>query len=297
MRNRLVELIGNDFIKQNYFLTADLGFSVVERLKRISSKRFLNVGVAENNMLTLAIGISENLKKNEYVFCYSISPFIILRSLELIRNYLNYENRKIRIIGVGSGLSYSFLGKTHFLMEDLNILNGFKNLIILNPGNEIELNYVYKKFKNYNGPVYFRINKSQPIDTKGFVFKKKDSFFIKRGTGSNIIVSGKIYEFLNQNLTYDEIRKLNIISIPIFNYEYCKNVYKFINKNQKTLCLVDNKQTLLFEKIKYHIRLITNKSVWNLDLDPTHITDTGDEFEMLKQSGFSIRKIKNFILK
>ena len=63
MRNRIVELIGKDFKNKNYFLTADLGFSVVENLKKISKKRFLNVGVAENSMFTLAIGISENLKK------------------------------------------------------------------------------------------------------------------------------------------------------------------------------------------------------------------------------------------
>ena len=123
MRNSLINLIKSDFKNKNYFLTADLGFSVLEKLQKISSKRFLNVGVAENSMFTLAIGISENLKKNESIYCYSISPFIVLRSLELIRNYLNYENRKIRIIGVGSGYSYSYLGKTHFLMEDLKEKN------------------------------------------------------------------------------------------------------------------------------------------------------------------------------
>ena len=72
MRNRIVELIGKDFKNKNYFLTADLGFSVVENLKKISNKRFLNVGVAENSMFTLAIGISENLK-NETILLFNIS--------------------------------------------------------------------------------------------------------------------------------------------------------------------------------------------------------------------------------
>ena len=126
MRNKIIDLIKKDFKKKNYFLTGDLGFSVLEDLKKISKKRFLNVGVSENNMFTMAIGISENLKKDEKIYLYSISPFLILRSLELIRNYLNYENRNIRLIGVGSGFSYSYLGKSHFLAEDLNILNGLK---------------------------------------------------------------------------------------------------------------------------------------------------------------------------
>ena len=69
MRNTLINLIRNDFKNKNYFLTADLGFSVLEELQQISNKRFVNVGVTENSMFTLAIGISENLK-NESVYCY-----------------------------------------------------------------------------------------------------------------------------------------------------------------------------------------------------------------------------------
>tara|TARA_Y200000002_G_scaffold382741_1_gene401062 strand:- start:1988 stop:2878 length:891 start_codon:yes stop_codon:yes gene_type:complete len=296
MRNTLINLIKKDFKNKNYFLTADLGFSILEDLQKISNKRFVNVGVAENSMFTLAIGISENLKKNESVYCYSISPFVVLRSLELIRNYLNFENRKIRLIGVGSGYSYSYLGKTHFLMEDLNIFFGFKNLIILNPGNERELKFVYDKYKNFNGPVYFRINKSDAVEYKKYNFLEKKGLFIKKGFGSNIIVSGYIFEYLKKIFSYDEIKKLNIISIPIFNQIYTDAALKYLNKKKPTILLVDNNQTLLFEKMKYEICNITNNKVWNIHLEPTKIKLVGNEFDLLSQSGLNIKKIRNYLL-
>lgn len=296
MRNKLINLIKNDFKNRNYFLTADLGFSVLEELQKISSKRFLNVGVAENSMFTLAIGISENLKKNESVYCYSISPFAVLRSLELIRNYLNFENRKIRIIGVGSGYSYSYLGKTHFLMEDLNIFFGLKNLIILNPGNERELKFVYNKYKNFNGPVYFRINKSDATEYKKFNFIKKKGLFIKKGPGSNIIVSGYIFEYLNKIFSYNELKKLNLISIPIFNQIYTDGALKYLNKKKPTILLVDNNQTLLFEKMKHEIHNITRNKAWNIHFEPNKIKLVGNEFDLLCQSGLNKRKIRNYLL-
>ena len=296
MRNSLINLIKSDFKNKNYFLTADLGFSVLEKLQKISSKRFLNVGVAENSMFTLAIGISENLKKNESIYCYSISPFIVLRSLELIRNYLNYENRKIRIIGVGSGYSYSYLGKTHFLMEDLNIFFGLENLIILNPGNERELKFVYNKYKNFDGPVYFRINKSDAVEYKKYNFKEKKGLFIKEGSGSNIIVSGYIFEHLNKFFSYDELKKLNLISIPIFNQIYTDGALKYLNKKKPTILLVDSNQTLLFEKMKYEIHNITKNKVWNMHFEPNKIKLVGNEFDLLCQSGLNIKKIRNYLL-
>ena len=182
-------------------------------------------------------------------------------------------------------------------MEDLNILSGFKNLIILNPANETELNYVYQKFKNHNGPIYFRINKSQRSNSKNIIFKKKGNFFIKKGLGSNVIISGKIFDYLKINFTESALNKLNIISMPIFNYNFSKNIYSFINKNKQTLFLVDNKQTFLFEKMKHEVSQITNQSVWNLDLEPTKVSKVGDELDILKQSGFHIKNLRKFLLK
>ena len=85
--------------------------------------------------------------------------------------------------------------------------------------------------------------------------------------------------------------------MPIFNYNFSKNIYSFINKNKQTLFLVDNKQTFLFEKMKHEVSQITNQSVWNLDLEPTKVSKVGDELDILKQSGFHIKNLRKFLLK
>ena len=181
-------------------------------------------------------------------------------------------------------------------MEDLNIFFGFKNLIILNPGNETELKFVYNKYKNYNGPVYFRINKSEAVEYKKYIFLEKNGIFIKNGSGSNIIVSGYIFEYFNKIFSYDEIKKLNIISIPVFNQIYINRALKYLNNKKQTILIVDNNQTMLFEKMKYEITNITKNKVWNIHFEPSKIKSVGNEFSLLCQSGLSVKKIRDYLL-
>ena len=133
MRNEIINLIENTKNTNQFFLTGDLGFSVLENLEKKLKNNFVNVGVSENNMFLMACGIT--IEKKNLVYLYSISPFLILRNLEIIRNYISNDNRNIRLIGVGSGVSYTTMGKTHFNLDDLNVIYSLKNILILNPAN------------------------------------------------------------------------------------------------------------------------------------------------------------------
>ena len=294
MRNLIVSLISKE-LKKNYFLTADLGFSVLEKISKVFKSRFINVGVSENNMFLLAVGISENIKKNECVYVYSISPFLILRSLEIIRNYVNGEKRNIRMIGVGSGYSYSTMGKTHFLIEDLNIIYGLKNILILNPANQIELEYLYKKFKNFKNPIYFRINKNKGLVDSKYNFINKNGLFHKQGKGLNIICSGYIINYLIEFFNTKEISELNILSVPIFNENYNKNILKYLNKDKNLLTITDSNKTIYFESIKSQFNKINKSKSWNVDLDTNKVKLVGTELEILKQAGLSVKKIRDFL--
>ena len=296
MRNLIIDLIIKEK-KLNYFLTADLGFSVLEKISKIYKSRFINVGVSENNMYLLATGISENLKKNQCVYVYSIAPFLILRSIEIIRNYINNENRNIKMIGVGSGYSYSTMGKTHFIIEDLNILYGLKNILILNPANQVELKYLFKKFKNSRRPIYFRINKSSGISMRDNNFSNKNGLFYKKGVGTNIICSGYILNYLMDFFSKREISKLNILSIPIFNENYNKDILSYLNKNKKLLLLTDSNKTVYFESIKSDFDKISKLNNWNIDLNTNNVKNVGTEIEVLIQSGLIKKKIRDFVLK
>ena len=96
--------------KNSYLVTSDLGYRAFEKFAKKFPKRFLNVGVSENNMIGVAAGMAITGKK---VFVYSILPFVLFRSLEQIRNNILHNNLDIKIIGAGGGFSYNVQGISH----------------------------------------------------------------------------------------------------------------------------------------------------------------------------------------
>ena len=293
MRNEIINLIENTKNPNQFFLTGDLGFSVLENLKKKLKKKFINAGVSENNMFLVACGIS--IKKENIIYLYSISPFLILRNLEIIRNYISNDNRNIRLLGVGSGVSYSTMGKTHFNLDDLNVIYSLKNILILNPANNVELKYVFKKFTNYQKPIYFRINKNNhEIYSK---FKRKKNLFVKKGTGKNIVVSGAILNYLLKFYNDNEINKMNIISMPILDIKFNKNIFNFLNK-EDTLLLVDSSKFIYFQEIQNNINHYNkNFACLNFDFNHNKIKGVGTEEEILSDMGFNKLFLDNFFSK
>jgi transketolase len=293
MRNELINLINKTLKnkKNSYFLTADLGYSVLENLQKDLKKRFINVGISENNMLLLAVGLSE-INKN-LVYAYSISPFLILRPAEIIRNYISNESRNIRLIGVGSGVSYSNMGKSHHSLDDINYIYSLKNILILNPANLGELNFLYKKFLNYSGPLYFRINKNSFSQSK--LFKRYKNIFVKKGKKSNLIVSGAILNHIMEMFDSKELENINIISLPIMKPQYVENLKNYLVKGN-TLFITDSSKTVFFDDIYVQIKkFLKNSTYRNFDLDHRDIKYVDNEKGLLEQMGVKKQIIKNLL--
>ena len=142
MRNHLVGLIGEAARSQPdiLFLTADLGFSVVEPLQESMGPRFINAGIAEANMITMAASLS---------FCgfqpyvYSITPFITARCYEQIRNDVCYHGAPVRLIGTAAGFSYGTLGPTHHALEDATIMATLPGMTVFSPATISELDRLF----------------------------------------------------------------------------------------------------------------------------------------------------------
>ena len=280
MRNTLIELLINRIKKKDYFLTADLGFSVLEKIKLKIKERFINVGVSENNMMLIAAGLATRLTKN-HIYVYSISSFLISRTLEIIKIYFsNDEIKNIRMIGVGPGASYSTMGKTHFNFDDINYIYNLKNILILNPSNEDELKFVFKKFNQSKRSIYYRLNKN---------LKKNNNFFYKKGNINNIICSGSIINYLPEIVGKKLFNSFNIISLPILDLNYCKNIEKFLVKG-KVYCITDAIKPIFFFELKEKLK---KKECKILDLDIKKIKKVGSESQILKQMGLR----KEFFLK
>ena len=295
MRNEIIKLIENKFKKKNneYFLTADLGFSVLEDLKKKIKDRFINVGVAENNMFLISVGLNSITKSAVYV--YSISSFLILRSVEIIRNYVSNDKRNIKIIGVGSGVSYDKMGKTHFNLDDINIVYSLKNILILNPANKEELNFVFKKFYKSKQPIYYRINKFNFLNS--YNLKKIGNIYYKPGTHVNLITSGAILNHILSFFSQQEIKKFNIISLPILDQKYLNfNIKKYLLK-KNTFMAIDSKKTLFFEEIKSTIlKYYPKLKITNFDLDHNKIKKVGDYKKILNDVGLDKKKLSKYLI-
>jgi len=139
-----------------WVLTGDLGFGVLNKTREAVPERFLNVGAAEQLMLGTAVGLAHNKK---IPLCYSITPFLIFRPFEYIRNYVSHEGTPIKLIGSGRGKDYGHLGFSHWATDD-DVLDFFPNIIKFRPNTEQDLRNCWENFLYNNKPSYLNITRS-----------------------------------------------------------------------------------------------------------------------------------------
>jgi transketolase len=140
-----------------WLLTGDLGFSVLEPFSDRYPDRFINVGVAEQNMVGIAAGLAMTGK---LVFLYSIANFSTLRCLEQLRNDVCYHNLPVIAVAVGGGLAYGSLGYSHHAVEDLAIMRSLPNISVVAPGDPHETRAAVKALIALNRPGYLRLGKA-----------------------------------------------------------------------------------------------------------------------------------------
>ena len=113
-------------------MTGDLGYGLWDRIRLDYQDRFYNVGSSEQLMLGMAAGLA---MENKIPVVYSITPFLLYRPFEFIRNYVNHEKLPVKLIGGGRDKDYGYLGFSHWAEEDKNIMENFKNIKTIHPKN------------------------------------------------------------------------------------------------------------------------------------------------------------------
>lgn len=137
-----------------YLLTGDLGFHAFEPIIEKFPDRFINCGVAEQNMMGVAAGLALAGKKP---YVYSIIPFVALRCFEQIRDDICYQNLDVKIVGTGGGFSYGPLGSTHCVMEDIGILRTLPGLTVISPSDMPETEDLVIKSYQTKNPTYIKL--------------------------------------------------------------------------------------------------------------------------------------------
>lgn len=151
----LIELMEQD--EKIWLLTGDLGFGAFEPLIEKFPDRFINCGIAEQNMMGVAAGLAIEGKKP---YVYSIIPFVILRCLEQIRNDVCYQNLNVKIIGIGGNQRYKILGFSHNLEGKENeedLLKNLPNIKRYYPRNKLEASKAIIKSYEEKTPAYIRL--------------------------------------------------------------------------------------------------------------------------------------------
>src|SRR5215813_6776263 len=137
-----------------WLLTGDLGFTVFERFRERFADRFVNAGVAEQNMTGVAAGLALSGK---IVFTYSIANFPTLRCLEQIRNDVAYHNLPVTITAVGGGVAYGNLGYSHHAVQDIAALRTLPNMTVFSPADPGETVACLRLALDRGRPAYLRL--------------------------------------------------------------------------------------------------------------------------------------------
>ena len=172
MRDAFFNVIYNNVKKDKnvFVMTADHGAFGLSIIEKEFPDQFLNVGIAEQNMISTAAGLA---KCGKIVYAYSINNFITLRSLEQVNIDLCAMNLHVNLIGVGAGFTYSTDGPTHQGMQDMQAMMTLPNLSVYNVTDEINSEKLATLSYDVVGPKYFRIEKGQ----KKRLYHPTDQFY------------------------------------------------------------------------------------------------------------------------
>jgi len=188
MRNAFSQAMYN-LAKENKNILAligDAGSGVFDAIENEYPNQFINFGIAEANMITVAAGLSSS---GFIPFTYAIAPHITLRPYEQIRNDVCFNNKNVKIVSIGAGLHYSNQGPTHHLIEDFAVLKVLPNITIFSPSSPKEASWMTLEASKINGPVYIRIGRA--TDTKlDYDLKIGKGVELKSGKDATIIATG-----------------------------------------------------------------------------------------------------------
>tara|TARA_B100000902_G_C26865648_1_gene695175 strand:+ start:45 stop:515 length:471 start_codon:yes stop_codon:yes gene_type:complete len=156
MRNTFADLLFEEMQNNNdiYVIVGDVGYGVFDKIKETYPERYFNPGAAEQLIVGLAAGLA---MEGKIPVIYSITPFILYRPFEFIRNLVNNEKLPVKIVGSGRDEDYGALGFSHYATDDEKILSSFENIKIYKPDTPADIDL--KEILYNNSPCYLNLKR------------------------------------------------------------------------------------------------------------------------------------------
>lgn len=206
-------------------LDADLSKSTkTEVFKKAYPERFINCGIAEGNMMSVAAGLAA---AGKIAFASSFAMFAAGRAFEQIRNSIGYPNLNVKIGATHAGISVGEDGATHQCLEDIGLMRTIPNMVILNPADDVEATACVKAAIDHDGPVYMRFGRLavEDVNPAGYKFELGKGVELADGNDVTIIATGLM---VGEALKAKELLKKDGIDARVINIHTIKPIDKDI---------------------------------------------------------------------
>jgi transketolase len=276
------------------FITGDLGYNALENLKQKLGNRFINAGVAEQNMVGMAAGLAY---KGYKVFCYSIAPFIVYRCLEQFRNDVCLHNLPVFLVGNGGGYGYGIMGSSHHAIEDMAALSSLQNVSCWIPAFSDEVSVMVNSIVDRKKPAYLRLGVG--IKAPVPIIHHDGSFRLVQVNASpklTIVVLGPLVGnviLATQQLNATEdINILTVLRLPLEFDEECISIFTSCDRLliiEEHVSIGGIGQQISIKLLEHAIQIKKFKSI-RAEGYPDGIY--GDQSFHQKQSGLDLENIK-----
>jgi len=291
MRTAFIEeLVRQARVRDDIFLVVgDLGYSVVEPFADEFPDRFLNAGVAEQNMTGVAAGLAS---EGYHVFTYSIANFPTFRCLEQIRNDVAYHRLSVTVVAVGAGVAYGSLGYSHHAVQDIGVMRMIPELTLLSPADPGEANACVQWLAEHPCPSYLRIGKAgeprlspeEALDRRPRKIREGRSELALVCTGSVLKVALEVHEAMKESG----------LEIAVFSCPWLSPM------DEVSLSAFDAYKSLLV--LEEHLpmggltsilqeRIAERKQIRGVAIDPALLGVVGSQQELLARSGLHTESV------
>jgi len=259
--------------------------------------RFLNCGVAEQNMTGIAAGLALEGYK---VFTYSIANFNTFRCIEQIRNDVCYNNLDVTIVSVGGGFSYGNLGYSHHAVQDIGLMALMPNISLLLPGNSMQVKYCTNYSFEFSNPKYLRLGKTGDQLNSELLEKCAVVNTVYRGVNNNTAILSTSNILSVASKVKKKLNKINsdidLYSVSIIDKNFNEAINRICLKYEYVFTIEEHLDTLGFGSLVQKALELTSIKVITLGLDNSTYKKVGGQNYLRNLSGLDPYTIANKIL-
>ena len=260
-------------------------------------ERFFNVGIAEQNLMTTALGLS---LEGKIPFAATFAVFATGRAYDQIRNSICYQKGNVKIIGAHGGITVGEDGATHQSLEDVSLMRGLPNMTVVCPGDYEECRQAVRYAAEVNGPVYIRLSRTNVpvVFSENYRFSINKAVIIKEGSDVSLITSGDVLSEVIKAAKELENHGINaeVIHIPVIKPLDKNTVIKSVEKT-KLAVTIENHSVIggLGSAVCECLSEFSPQRVYRIGINDT-FTQSGTPNDLLKQYGLDAASISKRVI-